>query len=66
MDESAMAPDPVERMRAMSLMYNVRSTVNPLDGQQYGPNGLGLLSQVVKVFTDDGRPKGWRVETQGQ
>jgi hypothetical protein len=44
-------------------MYNVRSTVNPLDGQQYGPNGLGLLSQVVKVLTDDGHPKGWRVET---
>lgn len=63
MDESAMAPDPVERMRAMSLMYNVRSTVNPLDGQQYGPNGLGLLSQVVKVFTDDGQPKGWRIQT---
>lgn len=61
MDDVAMAPDPVERIRAMSLMYNVRSTVNPLDGQYYGPNTLGLLSQVVKIFTDDGRPKGWRV-----
>jgi hypothetical protein len=25
----------------MGLMYNIRSTVNPLDGQQYGPNSLG-------------------------
>jgi len=50
MDEAAMAPDPIERMQAMSLMYNVRSTVNPLNGQQYGPSSLGLLSQVVKIF----------------
>jgi hypothetical protein len=65
-DESAMVIDPAERMRAMGLMYNVRGTVNPLDGQQYGPNTLGLLSEVVKIFTDDGRPKGWRVKTQGE
>jgi hypothetical protein len=39
------------------LMYNIRGTVNPLDGQQYGPNSLGLLSEVVKAF-DEGRPEG--------
>jgi flavin reductase (DIM6/NTAB) family NADH-FMN oxidoreductase RutF len=64
MDEAVMAPDPVERMRAMRLMYNVRSTVHPLTGAQYGPNTLGLLSQVEKVFTDDGQPKGWRVQRE--
>ena len=52
MDEAVMVPDPVERMQAMQLMYNVRSTVNPLTGEQYGPNTLGLLSKVEKVFPD--------------
>ena len=56
MDESAIAIDPTERMRAMSLLYNIRGTVNPLDGQQYGPNSLGLLSEVVKAF-DEGQSR---------
>jgi hypothetical protein len=56
MDESAIVSDPAERVRAMRLMYNIRSTVNLLDGQQYGPNSLGLLGEVVKAF-DEGRPK---------
>jgi hypothetical protein len=56
-----VAPDPGERVQAMCLMYNVRGTVNPLDGQQYGPNTLGLLGEVVKIFSDEGHPKGWRV-----
>ena len=59
-----MVVDPAERMQAMGLMYNVRGTVNPPDGQQYGPNTLGLLSEVVKIFTDEGHPKGWRVRSQ--
>lgn len=60
MDEAMMVPDPIKRIRAMSLMYNIRSTVNPLNGEYYGPNTLGLLSQVEKIFTDEGHPKGWR------
>jgi len=36
----------------MGLMYNVRSTVNPMTGEQYGPNALGLLSQVEKIVKD--------------
>lgn len=52
MEEAVMVPDPVERMRTMGLMYNVRSTVNPLTGEQYGPNTLGLLSKVEKIFPD--------------
>lgn len=50
MDESVMVPDPVERIRLMELMYNVRSTVHPLTGEQYGPNTLGLLSRVEDIF----------------
>ena len=49
-DEAVMVPDPVERLRRMGLMYNVRSTVHPLTGEQYGPNTLGLLSRVEKIF----------------
>jgi flavin reductase (DIM6/NTAB) family NADH-FMN oxidoreductase RutF len=56
MDESVIVTDPTKRMQAMRLMYNIRGTVNPLDGQQYGPNSLGLLSEVVKTF-DEKRPK---------
>ena len=54
MEEAMIVPDPVERMHAMGLMYNVRSTVNPMTGEQYGPNTLGLLSRVEKIFTDEG------------
>jgi flavin reductase (DIM6/NTAB) family NADH-FMN oxidoreductase RutF len=50
MDESAMVPDPAERMRVMALMYNIRSTVHPLTGEQYGPNTLGLLNRVEDIF----------------
>ena len=56
MDESVIVTDPTERMQAMRLIYNIRGTVNPLDGQQYGPNSLGLLSKVVKAF-DEGCPE---------
>jgi flavin reductase (DIM6/NTAB) family NADH-FMN oxidoreductase RutF len=57
MDESVMMPDPVERMRTMGLMYNVRSTVHPMTGEQYGPNTLGLLSRVEDVFGKQGHLK---------
>ena len=48
-----MVPHPVERMRAIGLMYNVQSTVNPLNGKQYGPNTLGLLSQVERIVAGE-------------
>jgi flavin reductase (DIM6/NTAB) family NADH-FMN oxidoreductase RutF len=57
MDESVMVPNPVERMRIMELMYNVRSTVHPMTGEQYGPNTLGLLSRVEDVFDNQDHPK---------
>jgi flavin reductase (DIM6/NTAB) family NADH-FMN oxidoreductase RutF len=59
MDERAMLPEPEERMREMGLMYNIRSTVNPMDGHFYGPNILGLLSQAVMIFPDDGHMPDW-------
>jgi flavin reductase (DIM6/NTAB) family NADH-FMN oxidoreductase RutF len=49
-DEDAMAIDPVERMRILGLMYNVRGTVNPMTGEQYVYNTLGLLNKIEKVF----------------
>ena len=48
-DESIMVPDPAKRMEAMMLMYNIRSTVNPLTGEQFGTNTLGLLSRVERI-----------------
>ena len=59
-DERAMANTPEERIKDMQLMYNIRSTVNPLTGEQYGPNTLGLLKEVVKITSDDGSTKLWR------
>jgi hypothetical protein len=29
-----------------------------MTGEQYGPNTLGLLSKVEKIFTDEGHLKG--------
>ena len=58
MEEAMMVADPVERMRLMGLMYNVRSTVNPLTGEQYGPNTIGLLCKAEKIFTEEGHFKG--------
>jgi hypothetical protein len=65
-DTSVMVPDPAERMRMMGLMYNVRSTVDPSNGTQYGPNSLGLLSEVVKIFTEEGDPLGWQIHPKGK
>ena len=53
MDEDAMVIDPAERMRILGLMYNVRGTVNPMTGEQYVYNTLGLLNKVEKVFGED-------------
>ena len=51
-DEAAMAVDPDRRLEALGLMYNVRGTVNPLNGAYYGPNTLGVLDQVIRVFPE--------------
>jgi len=59
-DENVIIPDPVERMKKMQLMYNIRGTINPLNGVQYGPNTLGLIKEVVKITSDDGLIKLWR------
>ncbi|MBN1641218.1 MAG: flavin reductase [Anaerolineae bacterium] len=52
MDEAAMAVDPGERIAALGLMYNVRGTVHPLSGAYYGPNTLGLLNRVMRIFPE--------------
>jgi flavin reductase (DIM6/NTAB) family NADH-FMN oxidoreductase RutF len=56
MDENAVVHDPAERMQSMRLMYNIRGTINPISGEMYGPNSLGLLSKVIKAF-DEGAQK---------
>jgi flavin reductase (DIM6/NTAB) family NADH-FMN oxidoreductase RutF len=57
MEEAVMVPDPVERLRIMGLMYNVRSTVHPLTGEQYVLNTLGLLSRVEDIFGKQYHPQ---------
>jgi flavin reductase (DIM6/NTAB) family NADH-FMN oxidoreductase RutF len=52
MDEAAMAVDPDQRVETLGLMYNVRGTVNPLNGDYYGPNTLGVLGQVIRIFPE--------------
>lgn len=48
-DADALTADPERRIANLELMYNVRGTVNPLDGSFYGPNTLGVLDTVEKV-----------------
>ena len=50
MEEKALPHDPAERMKNLGLMYNIRGTLNPLSGEMYGPNSLGLLNEVFKAF----------------
>jgi flavin reductase (DIM6/NTAB) family NADH-FMN oxidoreductase RutF len=52
MDETVVVHDPAERMQALQLMYNIRGTMNPITREMYGPNSLGLLSNVVKAFDE--------------
>jgi flavin reductase (DIM6/NTAB) family NADH-FMN oxidoreductase RutF len=52
MDEKALPVDPMERMKNMRLMYNIRGTIDPVSGEQYGPNSFGLISEVVKAFDE--------------
>jgi flavin reductase (DIM6/NTAB) family NADH-FMN oxidoreductase RutF len=52
MDEAAMAVDPDQRVQTLGLMYNVRGTVHPLNGDYYGPNTLGVLGQVTRIFPE--------------
>jgi flavin reductase (DIM6/NTAB) family NADH-FMN oxidoreductase RutF len=50
MHENVLTHDPAERMRNLRLMYNLRGTLNPVSGEMYGPNSLGLISEVIKAF----------------
>jgi flavin reductase (DIM6/NTAB) family NADH-FMN oxidoreductase RutF len=51
-DEEVMVPEPEARAARMQLMYNMRSNINPLTGEFYGPNTLGLLNQIVKIVPE--------------
>jgi hypothetical protein len=52
--EEALAVEPGERMNNLKLMYNVRGTVNPLNGEYYGPNTVGLLNEVSEFPSTGG------------
>ncbi|MBN1877818.1 MAG: flavin reductase [Anaerolineae bacterium] len=53
MDEAAMVVTPEQRIENLELMYNVRGTINPLNGDYYGPNTLGLLNKVLRITPDE-------------
>jgi flavin reductase (DIM6/NTAB) family NADH-FMN oxidoreductase RutF len=50
MDDKVVTQDPTERMRNLQLMYNIRGTINPVSGEMYGPNSLGVINEVIKAF----------------
>jgi len=54
-DDNVLVVDPEKRIAAMDLMYNIRGTVNPLNGDYYGPNTIGLLKEVIRYFDDTGK-----------
>jgi flavin reductase (DIM6/NTAB) family NADH-FMN oxidoreductase RutF len=56
-DDKVISATPEDRMQKMALMYNIRSTVNPVNGEYYGPNTFGLINRVVRTFPDDGSGK---------
>jgi hypothetical protein len=60
MDGKTLVTDPADRIKAMQLMYNVRRTINPVNGDYYGPNTLGLIDQVLKVTPEDGPEPSWK------
>ena len=46
-DDAVLAIEPEKRVAAMSLLYNIRGTVNPLTGDYHGPNTFGLLGDII-------------------
>jgi flavin reductase (DIM6/NTAB) family NADH-FMN oxidoreductase RutF len=47
-DDRALALDQEERLGSMGLMYNVRSTLNPITAQQGPPGCLASLGRLVR------------------
>ncbi len=54
LDDSILIADPEKRIANLNLMYNVRGTVNPVNGDYYGPNTLGILNSIEKCYDDCG------------
>ena len=46
-DDTVLVVEPEKRVAAMGLMYNIRGTVNPIDGDYHGPNTFGLISDII-------------------
>jgi hypothetical protein len=47
LDDKAIPIEQSERMSNLKLMYNIRGTINPLNGEYCSPNVIGLLNRVV-------------------
>jgi flavin reductase (DIM6/NTAB) family NADH-FMN oxidoreductase RutF len=56
-DDSVFVVEPEKRIEAMNLMYNIRSIVNPLNGDYYGPNTIGIINEVIRYFDDTGKKR---------
>ena len=56
-EDAVLAVKPEERIAAMGLMYNIRGTVNPLNGEYHGPNTYGLIGDIIHYLpgTDEFR-----------
>ena len=50
MDDRALANRSNGTDENMRLMYNIHGTINPVSGETYGPNTLGLISELVRAF----------------
>lgn len=46
-DDAVMSVKPEERIAAMNLMYNIRGTVNPLNGDYHSANTFGLIGNII-------------------
>lgn len=46
-DDTVLAVKPEERIASMGLMYNIRGTVNPLNGDYHSANTYGVIGEVI-------------------
>lgn len=46
-EDTVLSVKPEDRIAAMNLMYNIRGTVNPLNGDYHSANTFGLLGDII-------------------
>ena len=50
-DDSVLAVEPEKRIASMGLMYNIRGTVNPLNGEYHSANTFGLIGDIIHYMS---------------